>query len=96
VEPHAIVCDCDLITPAMLDEWAVEPALAHLPVIAVSLTKRPEEVPHVDLVGVSGVVYLPSLDRGQLAILLAGAHRPLGVTAPGQWWSQSLPQPLTA
>lgn len=96
VEPHVVVCDCDLITPAMLDEWAAEPMLVDLPVIAVSLTKRPEEAPRLDRVGVSGVVYLPMLDRGQLAILLVGAPRTRGVTAPAHWWSQSLPQPLSA
>ena len=30
-EPHVVVCDCDLITPALLDEWAVAPSMADVP-----------------------------------------------------------------
>jgi hypothetical protein len=93
-EPHAIVCDCDLLTPALLDDWAGDRRVAGLPLIAVSLTRRPEELPSMERLGVGGVVYLPSLDRGQLAILLSGANRPRGVKSPLQWRTTSAQQPL--
>jgi hypothetical protein len=84
-EPHAIICDCDLITPALLDEWAVEPRMTDVPLIAVSLTRRPEELPPVELLGVAGVLYLPALERSQMLALLAGAHRRRGVVPPIGW-----------
>src|SRR3954467_7181340 len=58
-EPHIVVCDCDLITPSLLDEWSALPGLSDVPLVAVSLTRRPEELPPVDLLGVAGVLYLP-------------------------------------
>ena len=84
-EPHVIVCDCDLITPALLDEWAVDPQMADVPLLAVSLTRRPEELPPVELMGVAGVLYLPSLDRTRVLALLASAHRRRGVAPPIDW-----------
>jgi hypothetical protein len=86
-EPHVLICDCDLITPALLNEWAVDPNLGDIPLIAVSLTRRPEELPPVDLLGVAGVLYLPALARTQVQALLAGAHRPRGVMPPIGWRS---------
>jgi len=84
-EPHVVVCDCDLITPTLLDEWAVEPRMTDVPLIAVSLTRRPEELPPVELLGVAGVLYLPALERSQMLALLAGAHRHRGVVPPIGW-----------
>jgi hypothetical protein len=84
-EPHVIVCDCDLITPTLLDEWAEEPRVADVPLLAVSLTRRPEELPPVELLGVAGVLYLPALERSQVLALLAGAHRRRGVVPPIGW-----------
>jgi hypothetical protein len=84
-EPHVVVSDCDLITPALLDSWAAEPMLAHVPVLAVSLTRRPEECAPADLCGLAAVIYLPSLDRTQVMELLAAVHRPRGVAVPASW-----------
>jgi len=95
-EPHVIVCDCDLITPALLDEWAVEPRTADVPLLAVSLTRRPEELPPVELMGVAGVLYLPALERSQVLALLAGAHRRRGVVAPIGWKPPVTSQSITA
>jgi hypothetical protein len=84
-EPHVVVSDCDLLTPGLLDAWTREPCLAQVPVLAVSLTRRPEEsLPDVSS-GVMGVVYLPSLDREQALALLEGAYRPRGVTPPSDY-----------
>jgi chemotaxis response regulator CheB len=86
LEPHAVVCDCDLITPALLDSWAAEPTLCQVPVLAVSLTRRPEESMPADLYGLAAVIYLPSIEREQIVALLAGLHRPRGVTTPPAWY----------
>jgi hypothetical protein len=86
-EPHVVVCDSDLITPALLDEWSVDRSMADIPLLAVSLTRRPEELPPIELLGVAGVLYLPALDATQMKALLAGAHRRRGVTPPVDWQS---------
>jgi DNA-binding response OmpR family regulator len=91
-EPHIVVSDCDLITPAMLESWTGEPALADVPVLAVSLTRRPEESTPVDVRDLAAVIYLPALEKEQAAALLAGLHRPRGVIAPVNWRS-SAPAP---
>jgi chemotaxis response regulator CheB len=85
LEPHVVVIDCDLITPSLLDSWAAVPALAQVPVLAVSLTRRPEESAPPELSGLAAVVYLPSLEREQTMALLAGLRRPSVVTAPATW-----------
>ena len=95
-EPHVVVCDCDLITPALLDEWATEPRLAEVPLLAVSLTRRPEELPPVELLGVAGVLYLPALERAQILALLAGAHRRRGVVPPIGWQPSVAAPSITA
>jgi hypothetical protein len=84
-EPHIVVSDSDLITPAMLESWTSEPALADVPVLAVSLTRRPEESTPVNVSGLAAVIYLPSLEKEQAASLLAGMYRPRGVAAPASW-----------
>jgi hypothetical protein len=83
-EPQVLVCDHALLDAALLEGWAREPALAGVPILAVSLTPLPDDVmPDVD--GPAAVIYLPSLDRSQIATLLAGSHRAPGVTAPADW-----------
>ena len=95
-EPHVIVADCDLITPALLDEWATDDRVADVPLLAVSLTRRPEELPPVELLGVAGVLYLPALEPTHVFALLAGAHRRRGVVPPVGWTSPVAPQSITA
>lgn len=86
-EPEVVVCEGDLLTPAVLEQWAREKALADLPVLAVSLTRRPDDSLPADLCasGPAAMVYLPSLERHQVAALLATVHRPRGVVAPRDW-----------
>jgi chemotaxis response regulator CheB len=84
-EPHVVVCDSDLITPGLLDSWTQEPALASVPVLAVSLTRRPAEFIPAESIGLAAVVYLPGLTREQAASLLASVCRPRGVSAPASW-----------
>ena len=84
-EPHVVVSDADLITPALLDSWAREPSLAAVPVLAVSLTRRPEDSSPAVLAGLAAVIYLPGLETEQAAALLTSLHRPRGVSAPSSW-----------
>jgi hypothetical protein len=86
-EPEVIVCEGDLLTPAVLEWWAKETALADVPMLAVSLTRRPDDSLPAELFpsGPAAMVYLPSLGRPQIAALLATVHRPRGVIAPHAW-----------
>ena len=81
-EPHLVVVESDLLTPAVLDVWSHDPALHEVPVLAVSLTHRPEECASVELSGLAGVIYLPSLGRGDAISLLRAACPPRGVDLP--------------
>jgi hypothetical protein len=86
-EPQVIVCEGDLLTTAVLEGWAHDSVLADVPVLAVSLSPRNDDVGPADVLATSpaAVIYLPSLDRAQVAALLASARRPGGVVAPLQW-----------
>ena len=81
-EPQVVVADCELLSTTVLDGWSVAPSLCDVSVLAVSLTRRPEETVAPDLCGTAAVIYLPGLDRAQAASLLVGARRPRGVVMP--------------
>jgi hypothetical protein len=81
-EPHVIIAQSDVLSPAVLDAWSRESVLADVPILAVSLTRRPEENISADVGGIAGVIYLPTLDRADALALLEGARRPRGVDIP--------------
>ena len=81
-EPHLVVADGDLLNPCVLDAWSRDAALQDVPVLAVSLTRRPEEYTSAELSGIAGVIYLPKLKAGEAMALLQGACHPRGVDAP--------------
>jgi DNA-binding NarL/FixJ family response regulator len=91
-QPDAVVCDYDLLATIPLDGWERDPLLSRLPVIAVSLTRRPEEVHLLDVNGIAGFLYLPTLEREHALQMLSAAAswRRAGVTAPTSlaWPSQ--------
>jgi hypothetical protein len=83
-DADAVICDYDLLATISLDAWERDPLLSRLPVIAVSLTRRPDEVSALDVNSIAGFFYLPTLDREQaLRVLSAAASwRRRGVTSP--------------
>ena len=81
-EPHLVVAESDLLSPAVLDAWSRDGALHEVPVLAVSLTHRPGECAAAELSGLAGVIYLPSLERSDALALLQAARRPRGVDVP--------------
>ncbi|MEO5814789.1 MAG: hypothetical protein ABIT20_05870 [Gemmatimonadaceae bacterium] len=94
-EPHLVIAESDLLNPAVLDAWSCERVLAGVPVLAVSLTRRPEESIPADLCGLAGVIYLPTLDRSTVLALLEGARRPRGVDVPRDALPAASRQPVT-
>ena len=92
-EPHLVVADSELLTPAVLDTWSRHRQLCDVPVVAVSLTCRPEESVSAEMSGLAGVIYLPALDRAGALALLEGARRPQGVDAPAEALNPSTRHP---
>src|SRR5687768_11568165 len=62
-QPDLVVCDYDLLTPVWLDAWQRDELVGGTPLVAVSLTRRPEEVNLGSLAGVVDFLYLPTLDK---------------------------------
>lgn len=80
----AVICDYDLLATVALDSWERDPLLSRLPVIAVSLTRRPTEMHVLDVNGIAGFLYLPTLEREQALRVLgaAASWRHSAVSAP--------------
>ena len=72
-----VICDYDLLSSIPLEEWEQDPLLSRTPVVAVSLTRHAEELHLLDVNGIAGFLYLPTLDQSAaLRILNAAAARP--------------------
>jgi DNA-binding NarL/FixJ family response regulator len=81
--PDAIVCDYDLIATSSLATWEADPVLSRVPLIAVSLTRHPGEAHLLDVNGLAGFLYLPTLDREDARrVLTAAQQKRGGLTVP--------------
>ena len=72
-QPLLVVCEYDLLASAPLAEWERDPLLSGIPIIAVSLSRRPQEVHLMDRNGIAGFLYLPSVTEASLARLVQAA-----------------------
>ncbi len=75
--PEVVICDYDLLTSAPLQQWERDEILAGVPVLAVSMTRRPEEAQLLDTNGIAGFFYLPTLtpeDARAMVLAAANAH----------------------
>jgi len=75
ISPDVVLCDYDLLATIPMDSWRRDAAFARVPVIAVSLTRRPEEMQLLDVNGIGGFLYLPTLDAESALRLLEMARR---------------------
>jgi hypothetical protein len=94
--PDVVVCEYDLLAMLPISAWECDELLSCLPILAVSLTRRPGEVNLLDVNGVSGFLYLPALTDEKVHQVLDGATRGI-VRAPALTplsWPQST-QPST-
>jgi DNA-binding NarL/FixJ family response regulator len=88
ISPDVVICDYDLLATLPLEKWEHHKLLSRTPVIAVSLTRHAEELHLLDINGIAGFLYLPTLEQAPaLKILHAAASRPrytlgLRATAP--------------
>lgn len=82
-DPDAVICEYDLLATISLVRWEKDPILSRIPLIAVSLTRHPGEAHLLDINGIAGFLYLPTLDRDDALRLLAAVRRKRGgVTLP--------------
>lgn len=84
--PDLVLCDYDLLATVHLDAWERDERLSRVPLIAVSLTRRPEEVHLLDINAIAGFLYLPTLDvhTARRALGLGDVRTP-GWPAPPEW-----------
>jgi DNA-binding response OmpR family regulator len=80
--PDLVVCDYDLLTPSWLGTWRADELVSGIPLVAVSLTRRAEEVNLGSLPGVTDFLYLPTLDR-ETALRVIGRVRRAVAAPPG-------------
>jgi DNA-binding NarL/FixJ family response regulator len=75
--PDVVICDYDVLATVPLEEWERDQLLSRTPVVAVSLTRHADEIHLLDVNGIAGFLYLPTLDQSAaLRILYAAAARP--------------------
>ena len=89
--PDVIVCEYDLLATLPLSAWECDELLSGLPILAVSLTRRPGEAHLLDVNGIAGCLYLPTLTDEKAHQVLDGAARSI-VRAPELTplsWAQS-------
>lgn len=73
--PDVVLCDYDLLATLSIERWERDELLSRRPVMAVSLTRRPEEQHLLNVNGIAGCLYLPTLSREDALRALAGARR---------------------
>jgi hypothetical protein len=71
--PDVVICDYDLLQPDLLHDWGRDGRLAELPIIAVSLTRRPEEARLVGHGPVISFLYLPAAEGDDVKSTLQSA-----------------------
>ncbi len=91
--PDAVICDYDLLATMSLTAWETDPALSSLPLIAVSLTRHPGEAHLLDISGIAGFLYLPTLNADDAQRVLGAVRRRCGGINPPNVlpWTETRP-----
>ena len=71
--PEVIICEYEVLATLPLEAWERDELLCRMPVIAISLTRRPNEAHVLDVNGISGFLYLPTLNRDSALRILSAA-----------------------
>lgn len=71
--PEVIICEYEVLATLPLEAWEKDELLCRMPVIAISLTRRPHEAHLLDVNGIGGFLYLPSLDPESAMRIIAAA-----------------------
>ena len=73
VQPALVLCDYDLLATRSIGSWESHPVLGRVPTVAVSLTRRPREMNLLDVNGIAGCLYLPTLEPDDARKVLGAA-----------------------
>jgi CheY-like chemotaxis protein len=84
--PQLVICDYDMLVAAPIRDWETDPVLSRIPIIAVSLTRRPDEAHLVDCNGFAGFLYLPMVNRDSLIRVVQAAAAPVRSPADAYRW----------
>lgn len=74
-EPEVVICEYEVLATLSLEAWERDALLSRKPVIAVSLTRRPNEAHLLDVNGIGGFLYLPLLEPAAAQKVIAAAAR---------------------
>jgi hypothetical protein len=89
-----VLCDYELLATATLEQWEHDDRLTGVPLVAVSLTRRPEDAHAATASGVAGFLYLPTLAPEDVACMLrAATGHGLRAPADALRWPPSAPEP---
>lgn len=91
VRPSLVLCDYDLLTTRPLAAWERHPVLGRVPTIAVSLTRRTQEMSLLDVNGIAGCLYLPTLHRDDARRVLGAAAAPPSYSLASPFLSPARP-----
>jgi hypothetical protein len=96
IAPHAVLCEVDLLVPETMRAWEADSQLGVIPLLAVSLTRRQNEVPMLAGAPVCGYLYLPTLADSDLGRALAAASRgvPSAPSGAYRWSTTAEPTPV--
>jgi hypothetical protein len=78
--PDVVFCEYDLLATVPLEPWERDQFLSRVPVIAVSLTRRSDEMHLLDVNNIAGFFYLPSLTPDDARRLLHAVRPSAGYT----------------
>ena len=81
-DPDFVICDYDLLATISLANWETDPVLSSIPIIAVSMTRHPGEAHLLDVNGIAGFLYLPTLDPSDAHRVLSAIRRTRGGINP--------------
>ncbi len=93
-ELDVVICDYDLLVSRSLASWEADAAASRVPLVAVSLTRHPGDAHIMDMSGIAGFLYLPTLSADDARRILAGVRRTRGISPPnGLTWPGHTPAP---
>ncbi len=81
-EFDVVFCEYDLLATVPLEPWERDPFLSRVPVIAVSLTRRSDEMHLLDVNNIAGFFYLPALTPDDARRLLHAVRPSAGFSLP--------------
>jgi hypothetical protein len=92
-DADAVICEYDLLATIPLAQWETDPGLSETPIVAVSLTRHPGEAHLLDVNGIAGFLYLPTLEPQDAQRMLAAVRRKRGAINPPDVlpWSGTTP-----